>query len=79
MPANNGGACFQDMSRKWLSLAERQLAHLIVLYRSGRWERYFVKERFVLHVQDAIRAVNAWRRLAGEAQRPGKDDLRPAA
>jgi uncharacterized repeat protein (TIGR03809 family) len=79
MPAPNGGLRIDEMARKWLALAERRLAHLIVLYRSDRWQRYYVKERFVLHMRDTIRAVDAWRRLAGQAPTADKNDLRPAA
>jgi len=79
MPATQGGPRFDEISRKWLALAERRLAHFIDLYRSGRWQRYYTKERFVLCVRDAVMAVTIWQRLAGEAPLADKNDLRPAA
>jgi uncharacterized repeat protein (TIGR03809 family) len=81
MPAGQGGPRFDEISCKWLALAERRLAHFIVLYRSGRWQRYYAKERFDVLVLDAIRAVKLWRRLAGQAppSAADKNDLRPAA
>jgi uncharacterized repeat protein (TIGR03809 family) len=81
MPAMQGRTRLDEISRKWLALAERRLAHFIALYRSGRWQRYYVKERFALHVRDAIRAVIVWKRLAGPASAPAadKNDLHPAA
>ena len=81
MPAMQGRPRFDEISRKWLDLAERRLAHFIELYRSGRWQRYYTKERFALVMLDAIRAVKLWQRLAGPAPAPAAEnnDLRPAA
>lgn len=79
MPALQGRRRFDEISRKWLDLAERRLAHLIELYCSGRWQRYYAKERFAALMLDAIRAVKLWRRLAGQAPAAGNNDLRPAA
>jgi uncharacterized repeat protein (TIGR03809 family) len=70
-----------ELSRKWLDLAERRLAHFIELYRSGRWQHYYTKESFAVCMRDAIQAVTIWRRLAGQApaSTTDKNDLRPAA
>ncbi len=69
------------MSRKWLDLAERRLAHLIALYRSGRWQRYYEAERLAALMRDAIEAVRLWKQLAGRARVPAadKNGLHPAA
>jgi hypothetical protein len=37
MPALPGAPRFDEISRKWLDLAERRLAYFAELYRSGRW------------------------------------------
>ncbi len=79
MPATHGGYRIDEISRRWLDLSERRLAHLIVLYRTGRWQRYYVEERFVLHMRDTIRAVKVWKRLAAQAPAADRNDLRPAA
>jgi uncharacterized repeat protein (TIGR03809 family) len=75
-----GGLHVDEISRKWLALAESRLAHFIVLYRSGRWQRYYTEQNFAVHMLDAIRAVKIWERLADRSPAPcaGKDDLRPA-
>ena len=54
MPAMQGGPRFDEISRKWLDLAERRLAYFIELYRSGRWQHYYTKERFAVHMRDVI-------------------------
>jgi uncharacterized repeat protein (TIGR03809 family) len=79
MPAAQSGPRFDENSRKWLHLAERRLAHFIELYCSGRWQRYYTKERFVVCVRDAVVAVTIWKKLAGRAVVADKNDLRPAA
>jgi uncharacterized repeat protein (TIGR03809 family) len=79
MPAMQGAPRFDGISRKWLNLAERRLAHFIDLYRSGRWRHYYTKERFAECVRDAIRAVTIWKKLAGQAAVADKNDLCPAA
>ncbi len=81
MPATPGAARFDAISRKWLDFAERRLAYFAELYRSGRWQRYYTKERFAVLMRDVIDAVKVWRGLAGEAPPPAaeKTDLRPAA
>ena len=81
MPARLGAARFDAISRKWLDFAERRMAYFAELYRSGRWQRYYTKERFAVLMRDVIDAVKVWRELAGEAPPPAaeKTDLRPAA
>ena len=81
MPAMQGRPRFDEISRKWLALAERRLASYIELYRSGRWQHYYSKENFAVRMRDVIRAVTIWKTLAGQAPAPAadKNDLRPAA
>jgi uncharacterized repeat protein (TIGR03809 family) len=73
MSAIQGRACFDEMSRKWLDLAERRLTHLIALYRSGRWQRYYKAERLAALMRDAIEAVRLWKQLAGPSRVPASD------
>jgi uncharacterized repeat protein (TIGR03809 family) len=80
MSAIQGHTRFDEMSRKWLDLAERRLAHLTALYRSGRWQRYYDAERLAVLVRDAIESVRLWKQLAGRARAPaaGKKGPQPA-
>jgi uncharacterized repeat protein (TIGR03809 family) len=81
MPALLSVPRFDEISRKWLDLAERRLAYFAELYRSGRWQRYYTRERFTVLMRDVIGAVKTWKQLAVQASAPaaGKNDLRPAA
>jgi uncharacterized repeat protein (TIGR03809 family) len=81
MPALPGIPHFDEISRRWLALVERRLEYYVELYRSGRWQRYYTRERFTLLMHDAIAVVKAARRLAAPAPPPNADktDLRPAA
>jgi uncharacterized repeat protein (TIGR03809 family) len=77
MPAMPGAPCFEEISRKWLALAERRLAHFAELYRSGRWQRYYTKESFAVLMHDVIGAVKAWQGLAPAAPPPAADKTDP--
>ena len=79
MPALPGVSLFDELSRRWLDLAERRLAHFSELYRSGRWRRYYTPERFAERVVDVMKAVAVWRELAGKGPTADEDDIRPAA
>ena len=81
MPATPGVSRFDELSRRWLDLAERRLAYFSELYRSGRWRRYYTPESFADRVVDVMKAVTVWRELAGQApvSKADNDDLRPAA
>ena len=79
MPALPGAPRFDAISRQWLNFAERRLVYFAELYRSGRWQRYYTKERFAALMRDVVKAVEVWRGLAGAAPAAGNNDLRPAA
>ncbi len=81
MPAIQARPRFDEISRKWLDLAERRLAHFTELYRSGRWQHYYTEENLAVRMRDVIKAVKIWKELAGQAPAPAadKNDLRPAA
>jgi uncharacterized repeat protein (TIGR03809 family) len=53
-----------QVALKWRALAERRRAHLIELYHSGRWKRYYSEERFLQCMREAIRAAERWAEIA---------------
>lgn len=83
MPAPPSGPHLQNVARQWHALAERRLAYFLALYRSGRWQHYYTRERFAVLMLDVIKAARVWGELAGQAQtqRPeaASEPLRPAA
>jgi len=79
MPATPGVPRFDELSRRWLELAERRLAYFSELYRSGRWRRYYTPERFAESVVDVMKAAAIWRELAGKTPTTDENDIRPAA
>ena len=82
MPAPPGVPRLDELSRKWLDLAERRLAYFTALYRCGRWRRYYTAEQFAARVEDVMRAVKAWRGLSGlPPEKPSDENngQRPAA
>ncbi|MTW15111.1 hypothetical protein GJ689_02695 [Rhodoplanes serenus] len=62
-------------------LAERRRAHLVELYRSGRWRRYFTEQELVLRMRDAVHEVEVWSTAAArwdgapEGNRPGDEGI----
>ena len=78
MPAQPGPG-FDEISRRWLGLAERRLVYYAELYQSGRWQRYYTPHDFAQRIIDVMKAVTVWRNLAERVSNSGKNDLRPAA
>lgn len=70
---------FDKIAEKWHALAQRRLAYISELDRSGRWKWYYVEEQFKLHQRDAERAAALWAKLAGKEPVAGMGDIRPAA
>ena len=66
MAAVQGGVRFDKIAEKWHALAQRRLAYLGELYRSGRWKWYYAEEEFKLLLRDAERATLLWAELAGQ-------------
>jgi uncharacterized repeat protein (TIGR03809 family) len=58
---------YDGSARKWRDLAERRRQHFVELQQSGRWSRYYDERRFLAEMQDAIRAAEAWARIASDA------------
>jgi len=52
------------VSQKWRLLADRRVTDLIELYKSGRWNRYFSAEAFLLHMEQAIALSGRWAEIA---------------
>jgi uncharacterized repeat protein (TIGR03809 family) len=59
-----------DMAQQWRSLAERRREHLLVLYRSGRWRRYYSEEQMMVQMRDLVRSINAWSEIGGDRDPP---------
>ena len=57
----------EEMARRWQSLAERRRQHLLELYRSGRWRRYYSEDQLMAQMRDAVRGVEQWGHLTGAA------------
>jgi uncharacterized repeat protein (TIGR03809 family) len=81
MAAMQIGVRFDKIAEKWHALAQRRLAYIRELERSGRWKRYYTEELYALYLRDAERAVMLWSTLATvrPARDPNADDVRPAA
>ena len=81
MAAMQLGVRFDKIAEKWHALAQRRLAYIRELERSGRWKRYYTEELYALCLRDAERAVTLWSRLATAppARDPGVDEVLPAA
>jgi len=67
MPQATGSAHLDKVSGRWRDLADRRLAYYTELYRSGRWQRYYTRERFAMRMLDVIEAAKRWRALAERA------------
>lgn len=59
----------EDLTRKWLALAERRRAHLAELYDSGRWKHYYSEGELIARMRDTVRLAETWAGLAGEGQK----------
>ncbi len=79
MAAVQSGVRFDKIAEKWHALAQRRLAYLGELDRSGRWKWYYAEEQFKLQRREAERAAALWAKLAGRRSGNGKSALQPAA
>jgi uncharacterized repeat protein (TIGR03809 family) len=59
-----------EITRKGRELAEQRRVHLVELYDSGRWKRYYTQEQLVVRMREADELVATWDRLAGRADMP---------
>ncbi|HXZ47246.1 MAG TPA: TIGR03809 family protein [Pseudolabrys sp.] len=81
MAAMQIGVRFDKIAEKWHALAQRRLAYIRELERSGRWKRYYKEELYGSCLREAERAVMLWSKLATARpmRDPNTDDVRPAA
>jgi hypothetical protein len=70
---------FDKIAEKWHALAQRRLAYIGELARSGRWKWYYAEEQFKLQRLQAERAAALWAELAGQRPADGKGGIQPAA
>lgn len=49
---------------KWRSLIERRRAHLVDLYLSGRWKRYYSEEQFRACFRETMTIADRWTEIA---------------
>lgn len=52
-----------DLVSRWRDLAEQRLEHLIELYQSGRWQKYYNETDFLKQIREVVAAVEAWKQL----------------
>jgi uncharacterized repeat protein (TIGR03809 family) len=64
MTHRQGVASGRDIAERWRALAEQRLEHLTEMFETGRWRRYHSELAFLENIQEAKRAVQAWRLLA---------------
>ena len=53
MATVQGGARFDKIAEKWHALAQRRLAYIRELERSGRWKRYCTQEQLASQLHEA--------------------------
>jgi uncharacterized repeat protein (TIGR03809 family) len=49
--------------RRWHGLSERRRNHVVELYRSERWRRYYTEDSFRSLMRDAIQDAETWARV----------------
>ena len=81
MAVEQGGVCFDKIAAKWHALAQRRLAHVRELERSGRWKRLYSDEQFRSYLRETERVADLWARLAAGqfAVPPEGSSMLPAA
>jgi hypothetical protein len=80
MAVVQGGVRFEQIARKWHALAQRRLAHVRELQRSGRWKHFYSEEQFGSYLRETERVAALWAKLAATrfAALPGaRPMLRP--
>jgi uncharacterized repeat protein (TIGR03809 family) len=64
--------------RRWHVLAERRRNHVVELYRSDRWRRYYTEEAFRTLMRDAIQDAEAWGRVLADMNAAAPGNAPPA-
>jgi len=57
-----------DLVARWRDLAEQRLEHLIELYQSGRWQKYYNEADFLKQIREVVAAIEAWKQLVPARQ-----------
>ncbi|HET8543057.1 MAG TPA: TIGR03809 family protein [Pseudolabrys sp.] len=70
MAVVQGGVRFDQIAKKWHALAQRRLAHVRELERSGRWKRLYSEEQFRSYLREAERVAALWAKLANRFAAP---------
>jgi len=52
--------------RRWHSLSERRRNHIVELYRSERWRRYYTEDAFRNLMREAIQDSESWGRVLAD-------------
>jgi uncharacterized repeat protein (TIGR03809 family) len=57
-------ASLEPVALKWRNLADRRRAHLVDLYLSGRWKRYYSEEQFLVCFRETMNMAERWNEIA---------------
>jgi hypothetical protein len=49
---------------KWRKLVDRRRAHLVDLYLTGRWKRYYSEEQFLACFRETMSMADRWSEIA---------------
>ena len=52
-----------ELMERCRNLAEQRLAHMVELYQSGRWQRYYSESEFLRLTRELVAAIEAWKQL----------------
>jgi uncharacterized repeat protein (TIGR03809 family) len=64
MPERQPPRPYDRLAAKWRDLADRRREAFADMYRSGRWKHYYTEQEFLVRMREAIRAADAWHRIA---------------
>jgi hypothetical protein len=60
---------FRRIAEKWHALAQRRLAYVRELERSGRWKLFYTDEQYAACLRDAERTALVWGNLTNQQLR----------
>ena len=69
-----GVLSLDPIALKWRKLADRRRAHLVDLYLTGRWKRYYSEEQFQATFRDTMAMAERWNEIAPKS----KEEDQPA-
>jgi hypothetical protein len=58
MAVVQGGVRLDQIAKKWHALAQRRLAHVRELERSGRWKHFYSEEQFSSYLRETERVAD---------------------